>query len=179
MRTPRWPRSGSLTSHRILLEGCTLASALGEDVMRWRGSTLKAVFITGVMGVIALSLLPPKHTPSLLGDKLEHLIAYAFLGLVGGLAFQRRRATLWLIALLPSLAIALELAQEFAPGRSTEIADAAVSAAGSWLSLLPWLAIQAALERDQAQLGKRSPHERRLVHAGRGVQDVDTQRKEK
>jgi hypothetical protein len=94
--------------------------------MHWPGSTLKAVFIMGVMGVIALSLLPPKHTPSLLGDKLEHLIAYAFLGLVGCLAFQTRRATLWLIALLPSLAIALELAQEFAPGRSTEIADAAV-----------------------------------------------------
>jgi VanZ family protein len=46
-----------------------------------------------------------------------------------------------MIALMPLQAIALELGQEFSPGRSTEIADAAVSGAGAWLSLLPWLAI--------------------------------------
>jgi VanZ family protein len=54
-----------------------------------------------------------------------------------------------MIALMPLLAIALEFAQELAPGRSTEIADAAVSGAGAWLSLPPWLAIHL-VERDEA-----------------------------
>lgn len=110
--------------------------------MRWRGGIVRTAFIAGVMGVVVLSLLPARDAPSLFNDKLEHLIAYAILGLVGGLAFPTWRATLWMIALLPLLAGALELGQEFAPGRSTEIADAVVSGAGSWLTLLPWLAVR-------------------------------------
>jgi VanZ family protein len=115
--------------------------------MRWLGNTAKMVFFAGVIGVAVLSLLPAKHAPSLFNDKLEHLIAYAVLGFVGGLAFPTRRATVWMIALIPLLAIAMELGQEFSPGRSTEIADAVISGAGAWLSLLPWLAIHL-MERD-------------------------------
>jgi hypothetical protein len=42
-----------------------------------------------------------------LHNKLEHPIAYAVLGLVGGVAFPTWRTTLWMLALLPLLAIAL------------------------------------------------------------------------
>jgi VanZ family protein len=105
------------------------------------GAISRAAFIIGMIAVVTLSLVPARVAPSLFNDKLEHLIAYALLGLVGGLAFPTWRATLWMIALLPLLAVALELGQKLSPGRSTEIADAAVSGAGSWLTLLPWLAV--------------------------------------
>jgi uncharacterized membrane protein SirB2 len=62
--------------------------------MRWLGNTAKMLFLAGVIGVVVLSLLPAKHAPSLFSDKLEHLIAYPVLGLVGGLAFPTRQATL-------------------------------------------------------------------------------------
>src|SRR5215510_7978703 len=117
--------------------------------MRWLSDIGRAAFIAGVIAVVTLSLLPARHALSLFNDKLEHLVAYAALGLVGGLAFPSRRATLWMIALLPVLAIALELGQEFVPGRSTEIADAVASGVGSWLTLLPWLAIHL-MERNEA-----------------------------
>jgi VanZ family protein len=117
--------------------------------MRWQGSGTRAAFIVGVMAVVVLSLLPASRAPALFNDKLEHLIAYAILGFVGGLAFPTWRATLWMIALLPLLAIALELGQMVAPGRSPGIADAVVSGAGSWLTLLPWLAVHL-MERGKA-----------------------------
>jgi VanZ family protein len=101
-----------------------------------------------MIGVVVLSLLPAQDAPSLFNDKLEHLLAYAALGLIGGLAFDNRRATLWLMALLPLLAVVLEVGQEIAPGRSPELADGVVSAAGSWLTLLPQLAIQLVFPRD-------------------------------
>jgi VanZ family protein len=116
--------------------------------VRWLGGIPKVAFISGVIGVVALSLLPAREAPLLLNDKLEHLIAYAILGFVGGLAFPTRRATLWMIALLPLLSIAMELGQKFAPGRSTEVADAVASGAGAWLTLLPWLVIHL-IERDE------------------------------
>jgi VanZ family protein len=116
--------------------------------MRWRGAA-RAAFIAGVFAVVVLSLLPAKHTLPPFNDKLEHLLAYAILGLVGGLAFPTWRATLWLIALLPLLAIALELGQGLSPGRSTEVADAVVSGAGSWLTLFPWLGVHL-MERGKA-----------------------------
>jgi VanZ family protein len=121
----------------------------GADGVRWRGSTLKIAFVIGVIGVVVLSLLPAREAPSLFNDKLEHLIAYASLGLFGGLAFPTWRATLWMILLLPLLAVAMELGQEFVPGRSTDIADAVFSGTGAWLTLLPWLVIHL-IERAEA-----------------------------
>jgi VanZ family protein len=121
----------------------------GTDRMKWRGVALKMAFVIGVIGVGVLSLLPARDAPSLFNDKLEHLIAYASLGLVGGLAFPTWRATLWMILLLPLLAVAMELGQEFVPGRSTEIADAIFSGTGAWLTLLPWLVIHL-IERAEA-----------------------------
>jgi VanZ family protein len=100
---------------------------------------LKVAFVVGVIIVILLSLLPTKQAPSLFKDKLEHLASYALLGLVDGLAFPARRMTILRIVLLPALAIALEIAQRFAQGRSTEIADAVVSGVGAWLALAPKL----------------------------------------
>lgn len=102
----------------------------------------KLAFIVGVIIVILLSFLPAKQTASLFNDKLEHLASYALLGLIGGLAFPTRRTTILLIVLLPILALALEIAQRFVPGRSTEITDVVVSGIGAWLVLIPKLALR-------------------------------------
>jgi VanZ family protein len=101
--------------------------------------TSKLVFILAVIAVVVLSLLPAKQMPSLFPDRLQHLAAYALLGLLGGWAFPTRRSTILLVVGLSMLAIALEFAQKFAPGRSTEMADAMFSALGVCLSLVPKL----------------------------------------
>jgi VanZ family protein len=108
----------------------------------WFQISLRLAFIASVIIVISLSLLPAKQAPSLFNDKLEHLASYALLGALGGLAFPARRTTILLIVLLPALAIALEIAQRFAPGRSTDIADALVSGSGAWLALVPKLLLR-------------------------------------
>jgi VanZ family protein len=100
---------------------------------------LKLVFSIGVIAIVVLSLLPASQTSSLFPDKFEHLVAYALVGLVGGFAFPARRATLWLIGGLVILAIALEIGQVFAPGRSTDVADAVFSGLGACFALVPKL----------------------------------------
>jgi VanZ family protein len=100
---------------------------------------LKLVFVIGVIAIGVLSLLPATQAPSLFPDKFEHLAAYALVGLVGGLAFPTRRATILLIVGLLMLAIALEIGQEFVPGRATDVADAVFSGLGACCALVPRL----------------------------------------
>jgi hypothetical protein len=83
--------------------------------------------------------------------------------MVGGLAIPTRPATVWLIALLPVLSIALEIGQEFAPCLSTEVANTVVSGAAAWLVLLPRLLLRAALPRRmKSRLAILSPRSQRL-----------------
>jgi VanZ family protein len=72
-------------------------------------------------------------------DKIQHVAAYALLGLAGGLAFPTRRAAILLLALLPLLGVGLELAQLLVPNRSPEVADALADWVGAALTLLPIL----------------------------------------
>jgi VanZ family protein len=97
----------------------------------------KLAFIIGVIAIVMLSLLPVKQAPAVFPDKLEHLAAYALLGLVGGLAFPTQRAAILLIVGLSLLAATLEIGQSFAPGRSPDVADAMFSALGAFVALLP------------------------------------------
>jgi VanZ family protein len=106
---------------------------------RWLELLLHCLFCAGIMAIIFISLLPANWVPPLMNDRLEHLVAYAYLGLIGGLIFPRLRATLRLILFLWILAAMLEIAQKFAPGRSTEVADAVFGAMGACLALLPRL----------------------------------------
>jgi VanZ family protein len=106
-------------------------------------SVLKYIFAAGTIAVIVLSLLPGKYVPSVgLSDKLEHVLAYAFLGLTGGLAFPTSRAAVVLLMLLPLLGIALEIGQLVVPGRSSEVADAFANLMGAALALLPILVVR-------------------------------------
>jgi VanZ family protein len=101
------------------------------------------IFAAGMVAVVVLSLLPGKDMPSVgVSDKIEHVVAYALLGLAGGLAFPTRRAMLLLLVLLPILGIALEVAQLFVPERSAEVADALAGWIGTSLTLLPLLLLR-------------------------------------
>ena len=103
----------------------------------------RRIFAAGIVAVVALSLLPRKDMPSLgVSDKTEHVVAYALLGLTGGLAFPTRRAALVLLALLPLLGVALEIAQLQVPGRSAEVGDALADLIGAALTLLPILFVR-------------------------------------
>lgn len=103
----------------------------------------KYIFAVGIIAVVTLSLLPGKDVPSVgVSDKIEHLVAYALLGLAGGLAFPTRRAAIVLLVLLPLLGIALEIAQLRVPERSADIADALADWIGAALTLLPILVVR-------------------------------------
>ena len=106
-------------------------------------SVWKFIFAAGVVCVVFLSLLPGTGLPSVdVSDKIEHVVAYALLGLAGGLAFPTRRATVLLLMLLPLLGFALEIAQLVVPERSSEVADALAGWIGASLTLLPILFVR-------------------------------------
>ena len=82
------------------------------------------IFAVGIIAVVTLSLLPGNDVPSVgVSDKIQHLVAYALLGLAGGLAFPTCRGN------SPARAVAapgrrIEIAQLRVPERSTGVADA-------------------------------------------------------
>lgn len=120
--TLRRPRARS-----SFLLGLTLQGASS----RWLQLAFRVGFGVGVAVVIIGSLLPADRAPAIANDKLEHFLAYAFLSLLGSWMFQTRRPMVLLALSLCALAILLEIAQRFSPGRSTEVADALVSGLGA------------------------------------------------
>ena len=109
---------------------------------------LRVAFIAGVASIMILSLLPERSLPSFeVSDKLEHLIAYALVALVAGLAFPTQGTMLTLMILLSGLSVILELGQYFVPGRSPEIADAMASSAGACIVLFLLHFLRLALAR--------------------------------
>lgn len=103
----------------------------GERIRR----LLRIAFFAAVGLVAALSLAPSATLPSTsLGDKVEHVIAYAALGLLGVAQSPRRvtRAAAWRVILgLTLFGIAIELLQSFSPGRSPGALDAVADIAGA------------------------------------------------
>jgi len=97
----------------------------------------KTAFVGGVCTVVIGSLLPGQFLPALINDKVEHFLAYATLAILGGLACRGRRDRLVLMLFLFSLAVSLEIAQGFSPGRTTDFYDALAGWAGSCLALIP------------------------------------------
>ena len=87
-------------------------------------TALRYLFAAGTLAVVVFSVLPGQEMPSLgVSDKIEHVVAYAILGLTGGLAFPTPKATILLLVLLPMLGITLEVVQLVTPGRSSEVTD--------------------------------------------------------
>jgi VanZ family protein len=101
------------------------------------------IFGVGIIAIATLSLLPGNDVPSVgVSDKIQHLVAYALLGLAGGWAFPTRRGVIVLLVLLPLLGVALEIAQLRVPERSADVADALADWIGAGLTLLPTLVVR-------------------------------------
>lgn len=93
---------------------------------------LRAAFYLASALIFALSLMPAAALPpATIGDKAEHLIAYALLGLLGGVSSER--GVLRTILALAAFGIAIELLQTFSPGRSPDVLDALADIVGACL----------------------------------------------
>lgn len=91
------------------------------------------------MVVAVLSLLPSTALPpTSIGDKVEHVMAYAVLGLLGAACSER--GVMRVILGLFIFGSAIEMLQIFSPGRSPDpldvVADAAGAALGCSLAIL-------------------------------------------
>jgi VanZ family protein len=97
----------------------------GRIGRRWQ----RIGFYLACLLVAGLSLAPGAALPEIsVGDKIEHVLAYAALGLLG--VTTARRAPVFTILGLILFGIALELLQAFSPGRSPEIGDALADTIG-------------------------------------------------
>jgi VanZ family protein len=102
---------------------------------------LRAGFYLTLALVAVLSLTPSAVLPpGSIGDKAEHVIAYAILGLLGGAGSERgmMRIVLGLVA----FGIAIELLQAFSPGRSPDALDALADFLGACLGTIAAMALR-------------------------------------
>ena len=91
---------------------------------------VRIAFYAAAALVAAVCLVPSTTLPpTSIGDKLEHVIAYAVLGLLG--AASSRRSALRVILGLAAFGLAIELLQTFSPGRSPELLDLVADIAGA------------------------------------------------
>ena len=110
----------------------------GHQLARW-------AFAFTALSVVGISVLPGRDVPNIgLWDKLEHVIAYATLALVGAFAFPGFLGAALLAVLLPALGAVMEICQLFVPGRSAEFGDAVANTVGVALVLLPVTLFQTA-----------------------------------
>ena len=99
----------------------------------------RIAFCMMCVAVAVLSLLPSAALPpTSIGDKAEHVIAYAVLGLLG--AASSERSVMRVILGLAIFGLAIEMLQTFPPGRSPDpldvVADLAGAALGCGLTIL-------------------------------------------
>jgi len=93
---------------------------------------LRLAFCAASAGVAALSLAPAAALPpTSIGDKMEHVIAYAVLGLLGTASFAGGAARV--ILGLAAFGGAIELLQAFSPGRAPDVLDVVADIAGAGL----------------------------------------------
>jgi VanZ family protein len=90
-----------------------------------------AFYLAGAL-VVILSLAPAATLPpTSIGDKAEHVLAYALLGLLGSLSSER--GVLRTILGVSAFGIAIEMLQTFSPGRSPDALDVLADVVGATL----------------------------------------------
>src|SRR3954469_21274379 len=88
-----------------------------------------------VVAIVVMTLGPPTVRPVTgFGRSLEHLAAFALLGLAFGLAYPNRRMLLAFIGLV--IAALMETLQQLAPGRHAYLGDFVLNSAGAWIGLV-------------------------------------------
>jgi VanZ family protein len=97
----------------------------------------RILFLLAALAVSILSLLPQRDLPKVgVSDKLEHLLSYFVLAILGSLAFRGWRSLLFLFVLLCAMGGLIELLQAFSPGRSPDVVDALADGAGGAAGVL-------------------------------------------
>jgi VanZ family protein len=87
-----------------------------------------------VVAIVVMTLGPPTVRPvSGFNRSLEHVAAFALLGLAFGLAYPDRRMLLALIGV--AVAALLETLQLVVPGRHAYFSDFVINAAGAWVGI--------------------------------------------
>lgn len=95
------------------------------------------IFIAYVVFIIAASLVPEAGTSIVVyKDKIVHLAAYFVMGIFAWTAVTTMKRKLYLLFSSVLLGVVLELVQEFVPGRSMDVADAAANTAGVVLAYI-------------------------------------------
>jgi VanZ family protein len=138
----------------------------------WRSSRplmrrlLRAGFYAAGTLVAALSLVPSAALPpASIGDKIEHVFAYAVLGLLG--AASSERSAMRVILGLAVFGIVIEMLQAFSPGRSPDLLDVLADIAGATLGsgLVILLRHMTSLLIDKGA-GKTTPCRARIAGGG-------------
>jgi len=102
----------------------------------------RVLFLLAAAAVTVLSLLPQRDLPKVgVSDKIEHVVSYFVLAILGSLAFRERRSLFALFVLLCAMGGVIELLQAFSPGRSPDIVDALADGAGAAAGTLVGLAL--------------------------------------
>src|SRR5438105_2293440 len=119
-------------------------------------STLRFGGWAAVILVVVLSLAPSHLRPHILAiGQLEHLIAYGLVATLLAVACRTGRHFVTVCVSLPLCAAALEILQNFVPGRDPKFIDFAAGTAGAWIgialvvALRNWGAVDSATPSEQ------------------------------
>jgi VanZ family protein len=118
-----------------------------------------AVFVALCVVTLVVALLPAPRAPGGTGwDKLDHLLAFAALGVVGVLALRATlRGALLVLTLLVVLGAAIEGLQSLVPSRQADPADFIADLLGALGgTMLAWLLARKAEPRDSPPASGRS-----------------------
>ena len=170
-------RSVGLTCGATFLSGSILAAIFGNShaslpVPRMQSliqRSLRLAYHFACLLVAVLSLAPGTALPDVpISDKAEHILAYAALGLLGGLAERSMRRT---ILELAALGLAIELLQAFSPGRSPDGFDLLADSVGACGGC-----ILAVSYRSAIKLADRASLRRPVVAPSREATDMSVDR---
>ena len=100
---------------------------------------MRPLGLAAIVAIAMLSLVPNELRPHVGPKLLEHFTAYLGTGVLLALAWPQRG--LFFIVALPVYSAALEIAQMWVPGRTTNLADFVASASGALVGVLAiWVA---------------------------------------
>ena len=111
---------------------------------------LRATFYVASVLVFALSLMPSAALPpTTIGDKAEHIIAYALLALLGGASTER--GIVHMIIGLTAFGTVIELLQAFSPGRSPDVLDALADFVGASIGVAAAMILRRTIGADRSR----------------------------